>query len=339
MCLCNSLLQLCLQTPAHHLPIIANLCHPACHLPTSANLCQHTGIQLKQNYYSTLFCQKKNALEAVNNQKKLLMATQESPKEYVDVVSSTRMEGEEIDEDMSEHQRWIVQQKIIVLTLALIQAEDKMESLKNWDACCESAVNQAKLLGMKTAKCSCTVRNWYQEFQKERNMKVKILPEKHNMPPFLQQNQDVTVSNKQYLCEHLHELSEELLCEYIHETVLPKMIRESTGAVPTDEVYINDVKLLLGKYGLKTISVSTVCWWMKCLGFKCAVRKKGYYVHGHEKPGTIEYRKHYVSRYLTYEPRAHCWIQIDAKESTAIENKGCDKSLDLLGSDPNIERE
>jgi len=82
------------------------------------------------------------------------------------------------------------------------------------------------------------------------------------MPPFLQQNQDVTVAIKQYLCE----LSVELVCEYIHETVLPKMIRESTGAVPTDEVCVHDVKLLLGKYGLKTISMSMVCWWMKCLG-------------------------------------------------------------------------
>jgi hypothetical protein len=160
---------------------------------------------------------------------------------------------------------------------------------------CKPAVNQARLLGMKTAKCSCTVRNWYQDFWKERNIKVKILPEKHNMPPFLQQNQDVTGSIKQYLCEHLHELSVELLCEYIHETVLPKMIRESTGAVPTDEVYVNNVKVLLGKYGLKTIRVSTVCRWMKCLGFKYAVRKKGYYVYGHEKPGTIKYRKHFVS--------------------------------------------
>jgi hypothetical protein len=208
--------------------------------------------------------------------------------------------------------------KKIVLTLALIQAKAKMESLKNW----------GPLLGMKTAKWSRTVRNWYQEFWKERNIKVKILPEKHNMPPFLQQNQDVLVANKQYLREHLHELSEELLCEYIHETVLPKMTRESTGAVPTDEVYVNDVKVLLGKYGLKTISVSTVRRWMKCLGFKYGVRKKGYYVDGHEKPGTIEYPKHFVSRYLTYERRAHrwiqidaSWIQIDAKESTAIENK------------------
>ncbi len=87
------------------------------------------------------------------------MATQESPKEYADVVSSTRVEGEEIDEDTSEHQRWTVQQKIIVLTLALIQAKAKMESLKNWGPCCESAVNQARLLGMKTPKCSRTVRN------------------------------------------------------------------------------------------------------------------------------------------------------------------------------------
>ena len=75
------------------------------------------------------------SIEAVNNQIKLLMITQESPKGYVDIVSSTRMEGEEIDEEMGEHQRWIVQQKIIVHTLALIQAKDKMESLKNWDAC------------------------------------------------------------------------------------------------------------------------------------------------------------------------------------------------------------
>jgi len=51
------------------------------------------------------------------------MVMHESPKGYVDVVSRNRMEGEEIDEEMSEHQRWVVQQKIIVLTLAFIQAK------------------------------------------------------------------------------------------------------------------------------------------------------------------------------------------------------------------------
>jgi hypothetical protein len=100
------------------------------------------------------------------------------------------------------------------------------------------------------------------------------------------------------------------------------MTRESTGAVPTDGQYMNDLKILLGKYGLKTMKMSTVCHWMKSLGFKHEVRRKGYYVDGHEKPSTIEYHKHFVSWYLTYECRAHHLIQIDAKESSILKNKG-----------------
>jgi hypothetical protein len=48
--------------------------------------------------------------------------------------------------------------------------------------------------------------------------------------------------------------------------MLPMMIRESTGAVPTDAQHINDVKLLLGKYGLKnnqheySVSLDEMSW-------------------------------------------------------------------------------
>jgi hypothetical protein len=172
-------------------------------------------------------------------------------------------------------------------------------------------------MGLKAAKCSRTVRNWYQDYRKERKIKVKLLPGKHNMPSFLQQNQDITVVIKQYLREHLHEPSVELLCEYIHDVVLPKLTKEATGAAPNNDRYSSDLK-----YGLKTISMSTVCCWMKCLGFKYEVRRKGYYIDGHKKPTTIEYRKQFVARYLTYERRAHRWIQINLNESAALENKG-----------------
>ena len=91
------------------------------------------------------------------------------------------------------------------------------------------------------------------------------------MPPFLQQNQDTTLAIKQYACEHLHELSVELLFEYIHDVVLPKLCKEETGAVPTDDAYSSDLTVLLSKYGLRTISMSTVCCWMKSLGFKYEV--------------------------------------------------------------------
>ena len=39
------------------------------------------------------------------------MVMQESPKGNVDVVSSTRMEGEEIDEEMGEHQGGLFNKK------------------------------------------------------------------------------------------------------------------------------------------------------------------------------------------------------------------------------------
>jgi hypothetical protein len=111
-------------------------------------------------------------------------------------------------------------------TLVLLQAKEKMESLKNWDKCCELAINQAARMELKAAKCSRTVRNWYQDYRKERRIKVKLLPGKHNMPPFLEQNQDITVVIKQYLCE-------------------------GTDAAPSDGRYSSDLKLLLEKHGLK----------------------------------------------------------------------------------------
>ncbi len=80
------------------------------------------------------------------------MITHESPKGYLEAIRSTRMEGKEVDEEMSDHQRWLVQQKIIVLTLALVQAKNKMETFKNWDTCCEVAINhQARVLGLRAA--------------------------------------------------------------------------------------------------------------------------------------------------------------------------------------------
>jgi hypothetical protein len=73
-------------------------------------------------------------------------------------------------------------------------------------------------------------------------------------------------------------------------------------------MYESDKKNILGKYGLKLFSISTVYWWMRALPFKDEVRKKGFYINGHEKPVTLEYRKKCFSQYMAYERRAHSWI-------------------------------
>ena len=135
-------------------------------------------------------------------------------------------------------------------------------------------------------------------------------------------NKEVEISMKEYGREKLQEMSVELMTEYVHDVVLPKLCKEATGSIPTDSSYQEDVKLLLKQYGLSCVCIGTVCNWMKKLGFKYQVRKKAYYVDGHERPATVEYRKKNVQRYLMYKRRAHCWIQISLKESKELEKKG-----------------
>jgi hypothetical protein len=60
---------------------------------------------------------------------------------------------------------------------------------------------------------------------KERKIKVNLLPGKHNLPPFLQKNQDITIALKEFGREHLHELSVELFLVHIHNVILPKLHR------------------------------------------------------------------------------------------------------------------
>jgi hypothetical protein len=56
-----------------------------------------------------------------------------------------------------------------------------------------------------------------------------------------------------------------------------------------EEDYVMERRELLGEYDLTTESITTVYCWMVCLRFKYEVRRKGYYIDGHEKPAMIEY--------------------------------------------------
>jgi hypothetical protein len=208
------------------------------------------------------------------------------------------------------------------IIIGTYRCKKKWEIIKNWDACCEEALQEGNMIGLHSTKNSRTIHNWYQDFRKERKIKVNVLPGKHNLPPFLQQNPGVIIALKEFGREHLHELSVELFLVHIHDKILPKLVKDTTNADPTDERYNNDLVALLGRFGLSSVSISTACQWMKCLGFKFQVRKKCYYFDGHKKLATVESRKKFIHCYLTYEWLAHWWIQLTEEESTEYENKG-----------------
>jgi hypothetical protein len=69
-----------------------------------------------------------SALDAVNNQIELLLQASSSPNGYFDVMDCGGRTTEEIIEKISNHQRWMVQQKVSILLLALTIAKKRWRS-------------------------------------------------------------------------------------------------------------------------------------------------------------------------------------------------------------------
>jgi hypothetical protein len=118
----------------------------------------------------------------------------------------------------------------------------------------------------------------------------------------LQQNPDIVQALQQYGHENLGQLSIKFMTEYVHGVVLPSMVAKEKN-LPVDEIqqeegYQTEMCKVIKKYGLTKVCPATVYKWTKCLGFKYETRRKGYYVDGHEKPSTVEYRSKFVKRYL-----------------------------------------
>jgi len=306
-------LEECCNTPSTNLPPV---------LPSSlANHCPPPSFRYwdsteAKNLFGTRE-DEVDALEAIDNQLLMLRSANDAPNGHVLLMEE---QDDEVLEKMSDYQKWVVRQKILFLTCALSFAKDLMPS-QTWGDCCSKAMETAINFGFSGIKNSRTVQRWYQEFRAKRKIKANNLPGKHNLPPFLQQNKDICIKIQQYARENLPQLSVELILEYIHGTIIPEMLKQR-GCLSDEEDYGRKRRELLAEYGLTKVSITTVYRWMVCLGFKYEIRRKGYYVDGHEKPATIEYRRQFCRRYLTYERRAHRWIQITLEESKTLEENG-----------------
>jgi hypothetical protein len=178
-----------------------------------------------------------NALEAIQNQLKLLCKANGSPEGYLELIEGG--EDEELLEYLSEHQKYKIKLKRVILIFALQSAAENMPE-KTWRQCCIEAIAKANNIGLTAIKNPQTIEQWYRKFRIARQLTSGTLPGKHNLPPFLQQNKDVSIKIQQYARENLPQLSVEFIMEYLHDKILPQLICQSTGAVPEDDQYEND---------------------------------------------------------------------------------------------------
>ena len=61
-------------------------------------------------------------------------------------------------------------------------------------------------MGVETSQNARVVRNWYQKFQMKRKFVMKT-KSKYDLPPLLERNQELCIKIKEYVCEHLSELT------------------------------------------------------------------------------------------------------------------------------------
>jgi hypothetical protein len=140
------------------------------------------------------------------------------------------------------------------------------------------------------------------------------------LPPLLEQNPDLKKLIIQCATSNLNELTAELLLACLHNAALPALLEKFQEESGNPECAMHD---LFQEHRLTKISASTVCRWMRRLGFKCELRQKCCYVDGQEKPETKAHRKKFVRRHFADEMLMHHWMQIQLAEKLRLEEHGC----------------
>jgi hypothetical protein len=289
--------------------------------PPKETMVESIAAEARNNYFSSMNAillfkpieSEENVLVAITNQINILKEAQKTSASYKLLLPPHP------SKTFSEHDVFIIRQKISILTLALNNAKRFMPQ-KTWRECCAMALETAEDMGLSVSTWPRTVMKWYHQFKINRLLAIPYVPDKHKLHPFLQHNNDVVIRIKEYARLNIHRLSAELIFAYLHDTIIPELVKERLN--PDNKSTEEMTRELLHEYGLSTLSVGTVCRWMNRLGFKYCVRKKSYYVDGHERPGTVTYRKDFVRRYLCYERRAYRWIQISKTEHDELVQKG-----------------
>jgi hypothetical protein len=177
-------------------------------------------------------------------------------------------------------------------------------------------------MGVSITNNSEVLMRWYRMFREKRAFSIP--PQwKHNLPAFLDLNPDVCDAIKKYALSNLSQLSCEYVSEYIHTVVLPEMVKDERKSNNQQDLSDGEVeKIILKRYELTNICISTVYRWLIKLGLKYEPRRKGYCVDGHEKADTKNYRHKFIERYFQYELRAFWRIQISQEEAHDLEQAG-----------------
>jgi hypothetical protein len=215
-----------------------------------------------------------------------------------------------------------IQIKCKHVSLALRVAMGDMPGSTWMDCCADHAVKELERVeGFTHIGHARTAQQWHLSFHQ--NNESFLNPKFHTrgkamLPPLREQNPDLKKSILQHATSNLNELTAELLLACLHDAALPVLLEKFQEDFGNPVCTMHD---LFQEHGLSKLYASTVCRWMRGLGFKHKPRKKCHCVDGHEKPETKAHRKKFVRRCFADEMLMHCSMQMILMEKLRLEEE------------------
>ena len=109
-----------------------------------------------------------NASVALENQIQLLTDVNKSAEGYQRIIKNLKELNED---DITAHQKWILQQKAQYFAVSLYHAKISMNKW-TWDKCCDEGIQQLQHAGLTLANNAKTVARWYHQFRDNRSFKI-----------------------------------------------------------------------------------------------------------------------------------------------------------------------
>lgn len=236
----------------------------------------------------------------------------------------------DVDNLCSPYDIFIIRQRCSILCLAYTYALEEMNSARWIDDCCAAAIHDSSRMGIEAATSKLTVAGWNILLRGNHEHFLlpdpKIRKQKKQLPDLLEYfREEITLPWTAFCVKNLADLTVEMARDELITKIIPKycdQILPAVAAVAASEdvqlehdhnsmmAITKEITLLIAARD-NPISLTTTWRWLRRLGFHYDMRRKSFFVDGHERPNVVVHRNEFCDTYLSkLESRTYRWIQV-----------------------------
>ncbi|CAB9529307.1 unknown protein [Seminavis robusta] len=188
----------------------------------------------------------------------------------------------------------------LVRAITLMLETDAENELPNFADKCKQALAEVQAITFDTSITSPRmIGEWLRQFRVHRRFPNPLMKEKIGIALFVN-HPKAAIAMRDYGNSNIEQLSLESMGDFVHDTLIPKLAAEENV---TKERFLK-------ANGLKNVSNDTIHRWLRFLGFRRSVYKKGFYVDVHERPDIVESRINYCLELMKLEVHCAVWVQL-----------------------------